>query len=250
MRYAERIQNSFFSNEYDLKNIFEESFVYFNPKEIIGGDFFWVHKTNDKVLIAAVDCTGHGIPGALMSVISLDMLKRIVIDNNCLRPADIILSLDDEVSKVFKFDDKSVINVGMDLSICVFDINANFLEYAGALNSLYHVKDGTLSEIKADRIPIGLVKSVDNFQYTNYFVEYSEDDMFYMFSDGYIDQFGGVDGKKYKTQRFKNFLTSISPNEPDLQQVLLDNNFNKWRAKNEQLDDVLVLGFKPKFRDR
>jgi ligand-binding sensor domain-containing protein/serine phosphatase RsbU (regulator of sigma subunit) len=250
MKYASRIQHALFPTNNAFKRILPNSFVMHRPKDIISGDFYWAVEIGPKVCVAAVDCTGHGVPGALMSVIAVEMLKKTIVQESYRKPAEILKQLDNSLSDLFSTDEddgEKNIADGMDMGICVVDRETMSIEYAGAVNSLYIVSEGELREIKGNRVPVGMGKNFDHVEYDNHYIEFNEDMMFYMTSDGYPDQFGGNDNKKYKYNRFRNFLVSIATHDMDMQQLLLENNFDKWRGSNEQVDDVLVIGFKGKF---
>ncbi len=250
MNYASRIQHALFPTANTFKRILPDSFVLHRPKDIISGDFYWLVELGPKVCVVAVDCTGHGVPGALMSVIAIELLKKTIVQEGYERPAEILEMIDISLHDLFKSDDSeeaSNIADGMDMGVCMIDRETMMIEYAGAIHSLYYVKDGKFMEEKGDRMPVGMAGTIENFHYTNHYVEFSEDDVYYMASDGYADQFGGAQNKKYKNKRFKTFLKSIAGQDLDMQHLLLDNNFNKWRGNNEQVDDMMVIGFKPRF---
>jgi ligand-binding sensor domain-containing protein/serine phosphatase RsbU (regulator of sigma subunit) len=249
MKYASRIQHALFTTTNTFKRILPHSFVMYKPKDIISGDFYWAVEIDSKVCITAVDCTGHGVPGALMSVIAIELLKKTILQESYQKPAEILKQLDASLAELFATDDENqkAIADGMDMGICMIDRETMTIEYSGAVNSLYIVADGELEEIKGNRVPVGMGKNFESFEYDNHYVEFNEDMMFYMTSDGYPDQFGGANNKKYKYNRFRNFLLTIANHDMDMQQLLLENNFDKWRGSNEQIDDVLVLGFRGKF---
>mgnify|MGYP001163417803 CR=1 FL=1 len=249
MKYASRIQHALFPTTNAFKRILPHSFVMHKPKDIISGDFYWAVEIGPKVCVTAVDCTGHGVPGALMSVIAIELLKKTILQESYRKPADILKQLDTSIRDLFtsEEDDQYTIADGMDMGICMIDRETMTIEYSGAVNSLYVISDGELEEIKGNRMPVGMGKNFENSQYDNHYIEFNEEMMFYMTSDGYPDQFGGSNNKKYKYNRFRNFLLTIANHDMDMQQLLLENNFDKWRGAYEQVDDVLVLGFKGKF---
>jgi serine phosphatase RsbU (regulator of sigma subunit) len=246
IRYAHRIQRALFPDELRVRSLFPDSFVMYRPKDIVSGDFYWVHDFGDnRFCIASVDCTGHGVPGALMSVIGVKLLQEIIVQNNIDRPGDILQLLDFKVCTLFKnHHEEYFLAEGMDLSLCIFDKNVKTLQYAGAINSIYQVHDGNLKEIKADRMPVGISDVPNGFTYTNHELSYQSGDIFYLFTDGYIDQFGGQNEQKFKHSRFKDFLASFKSDNMDMQQAMLENNFDRWRGKSEQVDDVLVIGIR------
>ena len=246
--YASRIQRALFPANTTFKRILPHSFVMHRPKDIISGDFYWVAESGSKVIVAVVDCTGHGVPGALMSVIGVELLKRIVIDEGYLKPSEILNRLTAGLYQLFVQDDGVVdIADGMDMGLCVIDREMLTLEYSGAIHSLCKICNNDLHEIKGDRMPVGMAASLKDYRFTNHIVDFTEADMFFMSTDGYPDQFGGKDNKKYKYNRFRNFLVTIAKHDLDLQSLLLENNFDKWRGSFEQVDDVLVVGFRPVF---
>lgn len=248
LNYASRIQRALFPASSTFKRILPHSFAMHRPKDIISGDFYWVAESGSKAYVAVVDCTGHGVPGALMSVIGVELLKRIVLQDGYTRPAEVLNQLTAGLNQLFSKDEEdNYIADGMDMGLCIIDRETLMLEYSGAINSLYRINGNNIEEIKGDRMPVGVAAALKNYMFTNHIVDYSEDDMFYMATDGYPDQFGGNDNKKYKYTRFRNFLISISKHDMDLQQLLLENNFDKWRGLTEQVDDVLVVGFRPMF---
>lgn len=249
MNYASRIQQALFPTNNTFKKIVPQSFVMHRPKDIISGDFYWVTEVGSKICVAAVDCTGHGVPGALMSVIAVELLKKAVVQNGYEKPSEILENMEQLLLDLFISENDEEFNIadGMDMGLCMIDRETMILEYAGAMHSLYYVHNGQLKEIKGDRIPVGLVRGDGESGYTNHYIEFTGDHIFYMASDGYVDQFGGPQNKKYKQKRFRNFLISIAEHDLDMQHLLLENNFDKWRGPNEQVDDVLVVGFKTTF---
>jgi ligand-binding sensor domain-containing protein/serine phosphatase RsbU (regulator of sigma subunit) len=250
MKYASRIQHALFPTNNAFKRILPHSFVMHRPKDIISGDFYWAVEIGPKLCVTAVDCTGHGVPGALMSVIAIELLKRTILQDSYRKPAEILKQMDMNLQELFATeddDDQVKIADGMDMGICMIDRETMTLEFSGAVNSLFVVSDGELEEIKGNRVPVGMGKNFENFEYDNHYIEFNEDMIFYLTSDGYPDQFGGVANKKYKYNRFRNFLTTIANHDMDMQQLLLENNFDKWRGANDQVDDVLVIGFKGRF---
>jgi len=249
MNYASRIQQALFPANNSFKRVIPHSFVMHRPKDIISGDFYWYTEVGAKICIAAVDCTGHGVPGALMSVIAVELLKKTVVQNGHEKPSDILEKMEYQLYELFITENEEEKNIsdGMDMGLCMIDRETMTLEFAGAMNSLYNVKNGVLNEIKGDRVPVGMGRALGKHEYTNHYLEFSDEDIFYMASDGYADQFGGPQNKKYKQRRFRNFLLSIARHDMDMQHLLLENNFDKWRGANEQVDDVMVMGFKTQF---
>ena len=237
IRYAERIQMAMLPPE----DSFDDTFVLFLPKDIVSGDFYWMHDNGDIQFIAAVDCTGHGVPGAFMSIIGYNSLTKIVREYGLTRPAAILDQLNIEVTRSLIQRGDEVINDGMDLALIAYDKRNRTLEYAGAYNPLVIVRDGELITIKADRFPIGM-SSVQNRKFSNIEVDIQAGDILYMFSDGYADQFGGPRGKKFKSLNLKNeFLRNSSLPLPEQKQQLLET-LGKWMDGKAQVDDILIIG--------
>jgi serine phosphatase RsbU (regulator of sigma subunit) len=240
--YAKRIQSAMLPSLVSIQDSFPDSFVFFRPKDIVAGDFYWYKKINNKVFIAVADCTGHGVPGALVSVVCNNALDRAVNDFKLLDPAKILDKTAELVIEAFKVNDKEDVKDGMDISLCSFDMKNNKLEFSGAINSIYHIKNDSLIEIKGDKQPIGQFQNLKPF--TTHKIRLAKGDKIYMFSDGYADQFGGEKGKKFMYRRYRDFILSISNKDFLSQQLALKNEFNSWKGDLEQLDDVCVIGLK------
>jgi len=241
--YAERIQKAMMPSEFLIKKLLNESFVLYKPKDIVSGDFYWIAEKEDKIFIAAVDCTGHGVPGAFMSIIGFDLLRNITREQKIEDPAEILNRLSQGVSDTFsKNIGGQSVKDGMDMALVVLDKTTNTLEYAGALNPLYVVRDGEIIEIKGNRFSIGSVENDDKFD--KHKVALKKNDMVYIFSDGYADQFGGTLGKKYKFRRFRHTLLTISNMPVIKQKSFLNENIENWMGDLEQVDDILIIGFR------
>lgn len=238
IRYAKRIQFAILPP----KSPFPGTFIMFKPKDIVSGDFYWFSEVEGKEFIAAVDCTGHGVPGAFMSIIGHNSLNKIVNQYGILDPGKILSELNREVVETLHHsNEESDVNDGMDLSLISFDKNSKEVKYAGAYNSLYIVRDEKLSEIKADRQPIGLSAGAEKV-FATQLVDVKPGDMVYMFSDGYADQFGGEQLKKFKSKNMKELLIKISNEDVERQRKILDDSIEKWRGDVEQIDDILIIG--------
>ncbi|MFL5764955.1 MAG: tetratricopeptide repeat protein [Bacteroidia bacterium] len=243
INYAKRIQESILPPDNYWKNILPDSFIFYRPKDIVSGDFYWIEQKGDVVCFSAVDCTGHGVPGAMMSVVGFNLLTQAVNEMGLTVPSDILKHLDYGVTKTLRQSgDGKGVKDGMDLSLCSLDKKTNILQYAGAFNSLYYVKDGAFFEIKADKFPIGvnLDGKVDN--YTNHIVPLSKGDCVYLFSDGYADQFGGPKGKKFKYNQLKELLYKNYQLPIEDQKQRLAEAFDSWMGELEQVDDVVIIG--------
>lgn len=239
IQYAKRIQNAILPPSKVVKEYLQESFIYYKPKDIVAGDFYWLEQTEEKVLFAAADCTGHGVPGAMVSVVCNNGLNRSVREYGLTDPGEILTKTREIVIQEFEKSEEEVKD-GMDIALC--SLEGNKLQYAGAHNPLWVIRDGELLETKANKQPIG---QFDNPEpYTTHTIELQKGDSLYIFSDGYADQFGGDKGKKLKTANFKKLLLSIQNESMEKQKQLIDEAFENWKGSLEQLDDVCVIGVK------
>lgn len=244
--YAKRIQDAIFVSRSFIKKTIPQSFILFRPKDIVSGDFYWMQNKDGKILFAAADCTGHGVPGAFMSIISYNLLNRVVMDEGVTTPSKILDRLNKLMFETLSYNEEgNKVKDGMDISLCSYDARARKLEFAGAYNSLYHVSKGNLNEIKADKQPIG--KSTlhgDTLPFINHSIDIKEGDMVYLFSDGYADQVGGETKRKFFYGPFRALLSEISNLPLEQQNKKLDDAMNQWLGNREQVDDILVMGVK------
>jgi ligand-binding sensor domain-containing protein/serine phosphatase RsbU (regulator of sigma subunit) len=241
IEYAKRIQVAILPPAIPFRN----TFVLFKPKAIVSGDFYWLVEKNDKEFIAAVDCTGHGVPGAFMSIIGHNMLNKIVKEYEILKPSDILRHLDKEVNNTLQHstEEKNIVKDGMDITLVCYDRKEKVLEFSGAYNPIYLIRDGELAEIKGDRFAIGRsVTDVQDKIFTNHIMKIKEGDTVYLFSDGYADQFGGIAGKKFKSAPMKELLLNIQNKKMEEQKSILDRTIEAWRGDIEQVDDILIIG--------
>lgn len=240
INYARRIQNAILPPAVLMQQLLPEHFVLYLPKDIVSGDFYWVESVGDHVFFAAVDCTGHGVPGAFVSIVGHNALNRCINEFSLTQPAAILDKLNELVRSDFQKGEK--INDGMDISLAAMNKSTIQLQWAGANNPIYHVRNGELTETKGDKMPIGSYASENKF--TNHEIEFQKGDVIYLFTDGFADQFGGPKGKKFKSRPFKELLISIHQENMIDQQDRLHASFDAWRGELEQLDDVCVLGVK------
>ncbi|MFN8239673.1 MAG: two-component regulator propeller domain-containing protein [Bacteroidales bacterium] len=238
IRYAERIQRAMLPRH----DMFEETFVLFMPKDIVSGDFYWMYQSGDTMFIAAVDCTGHGVPGAFMSIIGHNSLYKVVREYGITQPAEILGQLDTEVIKSIIQSQEKGINDGMDLALIAYNRKARTLEYAGAYNPLYHVRNGEVTVYKGDRFPIGMATLGQKKVFTNVSIDIEPGDMLYMCSDGYADQFGSAEVKKYKTGNIKKLLADIYMLPVNEQKIRLEKEILEWKGDLAQVDDILFMG--------
>ena len=246
INYATRIQSAVIPAEQKIRRLFPHSFVYFNPRDNVSGDFYWVSEVGSKVFLAAVDCTGHGVPGAFLSIIGMNLLRNIIEGQKESDPANILKKLSLELEKTFgNQDSEDTIKDGMDMAICVIDRSNSTLKFSGAVNDLYLVRDSGLIVHKGDRSPVGHSVEGEVPEYNTSTIDICANDVFFMFSDGYADQFGGPELKKFKYRRFRHLLLNIHQLPPDEQKNALNQAFQEWKGSNHQVDDVLVMGFCP-----
>ena len=216
-------------------------FVIFKPKAIVSGDFYRMTSVDSKEIIAAIDCTGHGVPGAFMSFIGYSSLNEVVKEKGITKPSTILDRLNEEVVTALNLQSEEGIKDGMDLALISYDRKTGELEYAGAYNPLYLLRNGELTEIRADRFSIG--KSAEKEKnFTNHKVKIMKEDTIYIFSDGYVDQFGGENEKKFRAGPLKELLINIQNKSMDEQKEILDSTIENWRGKREQIDDILFIG--------
>jgi serine phosphatase RsbU (regulator of sigma subunit) len=243
--YAKNIQEAILPAKEKLLAFFPEHFILYKPKAIVSGDFYWVGKKDNKIICAVADCTGHGIPGAFMSLLGHNILENILQRNTAHNPAAILSALNEEIVARFSEGGKETVKHGMDIAIISLDKEKNALQYAGARNALYLIRDNKLTEIKADRQSTGIVsRNNKEITYTNNTLELKNGDMFYLFSDGFPDQKGGPDKKKFYYQPFKELLVSIHKLPVDIQKQKLDETIMAWTGDEEQIDDILIMGIK------
>lgn len=245
IHYARRIQSATLPPKKKLEAILKEYFILSKPCEIVSGDFYWVAKSNVHVFFAAVDCTGHGVPGSFMSMLGLSALNDIVKSLTVVKASVILDQLNERIKEALHQGEEREMDTheGMDISLCVLELKTNILQFAGARNPLYFIRNNILTEIPADRIDIGS-HSTEKQEFTNHELKCNDGDQIYLFTDGFADQFGGTDRKKYKYQKFKDFLLSIHNEPPEKQKLLLDLEIETWRGNFQQIDDILVMGIK------
>lgn len=244
INYAQRIQQAIIPSQSYFKTLLPDSFILYKPKDIVSGDFYFIEKKNDEVIVAVVDCTGHGVPGALMSVIGLNLFRQAISKSKSSKPSDIIAFLDLGLRRVFKKRGETTIKDGMDLSICNINLKNMEMTFAGVYNPIYHIRGGVLNQIKADKKPIGHAVTDKEYRYNNHQIKLEKDDAIYLFSDGYADQFGGEHGKKFKYSRLRQFLLDINPFSMDEQGELLSKEFERWKENLAQIDDVCLIGIR------
>lgn len=236
--YAQRIQRSILADPEGLQQHVGGSFIYYQPKDIVSGDLYWYYKKENKLYVAAADCTGHGVPGALMSVIANGLLRNNIVKRNLPNPADILHALDEELHTAL-FGEHAT--DGMDIALCEIDLQNKKMLFSGAFRPLVLIRNGQLHEFKGSKFPIGQYSGISKcFDLHSY--ELQAGDTLYLFSDGYCDQFGGERNKKFQRRNFYELLLSIQDMELDEQCSFLEYAHNNWRQDLPQTDDILVMG--------
>lgn len=239
INYAKKIQTAILPS----MELFSEKldhFVLFKPRDIVSGDFYWVEEVDNHWVIIAADCTGHGVPGAFMSMLGVSMLNEIVRVKKIIQPDQILNLLREKIIIALRQKKESSIMDGMDMAVCTLDMEKGSLLYSGAMNPLYHISGGILNQVKADNMPVAIHESMPPF--TLHEVKLKAGDIFYTFSDGFIDQFGGPLQKKYMAKNFRKFLLSIQDQSMIDQGNMLSSEFENYKKDLEQVDDVLVIG--------
>ena len=251
INYAKRIQHSILPSNDEIKKYFGNAFIFYRPRDIVSGDFYWFRPLGDELLIAAADCTGHGVPGAFVSFVCYNSLNACVDEMGLTNPAQILDNARELLVKAFGQHSEDGVNDGMDICLCKINTKTMELEYAGANNPLWFTENienennegkmilPGIREIKADKQPVGLFENKK--PYTNHKIKLKKGQLFYSFTDGFADQFGGEKNKKYNYKRFATYLESIKAHPIEQQFNLLQKEFNSWKGNNDQTDDVLII---------
>ncbi len=247
--YAKNIQQAILPSEEEIETLLPDSFIFYQPKDVVSGDFYWMQeleitkKSNDQiVLFAAIDCTGHGVPGAFVSLMAFNFLEKIVNEHNTHSPSKILQELNREVIQVLRKDGQMTsTKYGMDMSLVSWNKSTNKIIYAGARNPLYVIADNKLTQIEADRMSIGTTPA---YEFTEQEVDTKRGDMLYLFTDGYADQKGGAEEKKFYYPPFRELLAKLSSKSAKEQENVLEETFIKWKGNIKQIDDVLIIGAK------
>jgi len=237
--YAKRIQSAILPPAKLVKEYLQESFILYKPKDVVAGDFYWMEHKDGKVLFAAADCTGHGVPGAMVSVVCNNALNRSVREHGLTDPGEILNKTREIVVAEFEKSEEEVKD-GMDIALC--SIEGMKLQYAGAYNPLWIIRNGEVIETQGNKQPIG---QFDNPEpYKTHSINLEKGDTIYIFSDGYVDQFGGEKEKKFKAKAFRELLLSIQDKAMEEQKKSIDEAFETWKGDLEQIDDVCVIGIR------
>ncbi|MFC2103824.1 tetratricopeptide repeat protein [Bacteroidota bacterium] len=244
IEYASRIQTAILPPVDFISKVIPDYFILYKPRDIVSGDFYWITYKDGKIVVAVVDCTGHGVPGAFMSMLGFAFLNEIVNKERDLKANEILNYLRDYVKKSLRQTGKEdEAKDGMDIALCIIDSDNLKLQYSGAYNPLYLIRNDDFITLKADRMPIG-IHIIEKESFTNHEIDIQKDDIIYIFTDGYIDQFGGPKSSKFKLTPFKEMLISIKDRSLSEQKKLLEEEFNNWKGQRDQIDDVLIMGIK------
>jgi serine phosphatase RsbU (regulator of sigma subunit)/Tfp pilus assembly protein PilF len=243
IQYASRIQNAVLPPD-SMLNQLKEHFILYKPRDIVSGDYYWMTLKDNKTIVAAADCTGHGVPGAFMSMLGISFMNEIVNKSDTTQANEILNHLrSDVIASLGQTGVTGETQDGMDLALCVIDINAMKIQFSGAYNPLYLIRDDELTEYKSDKMPIGIHKEKHD-SFSNHDIKVKKGDALYMFSDGYVDQFGGTRQKKFMTKNFKELLLRINKKSMKEQRDILDKVLMEWMGEVEQIDDILVMGLR------
>lgn len=240
--YAKRIQTSRLPSQSYINENAKNNFVMFQPKDIVSGDFYWATKKHNKFYLATADCTNHGVSGSMMSMLCISILNEVVNERGISSTGDILNETRKEIIKSLNPNGNENVSDGMDCTLCAFDFENKTLEYSSANNNFYIVRKGEIMNIKADKMPVGLGIRLDSF--TTNTIQLESGDVVYTLSDGYCDQFGGENNKKFKAKQFEQLLSTIQNKNMSEQKEILTDTFNNWTKGYEQTDDVLVIGIK------
>jgi serine phosphatase RsbU (regulator of sigma subunit)/Tfp pilus assembly protein PilF len=246
INYAQRMQSAILPPEEYITELLNENFILYKPKDIVSGDFYWIKQVNHYIILVSADCTGHGVPGAFMSMLGISHLNEIVQNREITQPNQILNELRKQIKNSLRQSGKrDGSRDGMDLALCVIDTKANVMQYSGANNPLYIIsnKNGktVFTEIKADPMPVGVHFSSDK-SFTNHEIKLEIGDTFYIFSDGYVDQIGGASKHRFTSEKFRKLLLEIHDQPMYEQKEILEQNLNDWMGIHAQTDDILVIG--------
>lgn len=244
LKYASYIQQALFPNEALISRLVPEHFVFYQPREMVSGDFYYVSVHQNLIFLAVGDCTGHGVPGAFMSILGITFLNQIISRGSFHGAASILNQLREFVMHALsQTGEDAEQKDGIDLTLCIIDSRNSKLDFAGAFNPVYIARNQKLYEIAGDKMPVG-VGAEEEKAFTGHAFDLEDQDTLYLFTDGYVDQFGGKEGKKFKYKSFRELLLNGSSQSMTEQKNSLVTTFNAWKGNQRQLDDVLVCGFR------
>lgn len=245
IKYAFKVQQAILPSLYFIDKILKEYFIFYAPKAVVSGDFYYIEQINDYIIVAVIDCAGYGVQGAMATFIAYNILNQAVKINKLTKPSEILNFIDNSLTSFnYQINNGSKTNDEMDVSIISIHKFHHLVEYAAAYHKSYYTHKGKIFEIKGDKLPIGVNFDGLSYIYTNQAIPVSKGDMIYMFSNGYTNQFGGPHNKRFKNSQFKNLLLEISALPASEQKEILASTFVKWKTNNEQIDDVTIVGIR------
>jgi len=247
IHYASRIQSALMLPSEELDRLLPSHFILNKPKDIVSGDYYWVSHKENKIIVAVADCTGHGVPGAFMSIMGINLLNEIVNKTETIRASEVLNELREHLIKSLgqtghRYEPKD----GMEMALCVVDLDSKQLQFSGAFRPMYLFRNEELIEIKGDRMPIGIYHE-EEVSFTNKEMLVQDNDVFYLFTDGYVDQIGGPNKKTYKSRQFKQLLKDIHQRPLKKQKSILEIEHKGWRSDAEQIDDIMIMGVRLTF---
>ncbi len=241
LHYAKNIQKAIMPHSDSIDNLFKDGFVLYLPKDIVSGDFYFLEELNDRIYLAVADCTGHGVAGAFMSMVGTALLKQIILQKKFTDPAKILNELNEGIVEALRQKETSS-HGGMDIAMCVIDKKEMTLRFSGANRPLHIVRNFNTELTKPDKLPIGGFNADENRTFNSQLIALEKGDHVYLYSDGYADQFGGMEGKKIMTKKFRELIQNMHQTPMKEQHDSLLTFFNTWKGRYEQIDDVLVVG--------
>ncbi len=242
--YAQRIQEAILPMNEEIQKIFPDSFIFYKPRDIVSGDFYWFSQIDKFYVLAVADCTGHGVPGAFMSMIGNDMLNQVVNDESVSNPAEALQLMDKKISNALsKSKENPNTKDGIEMAMCAINPKEKFLRFSGANLPMYLLRNGKMEELKPSNHTLGIISEAQK-SFDLQTVNFEQNDCIYLFTDGFADQFGGEKNKKFMTKRFKEMLISISGKSMDEQKRIIEKTFEVWKGKQKQIDDVCVIGIR------
>jgi len=242
IQYASRIQNALLPPDEEMDKLLPSYFILNKPREIVSGDYYWISQKNNKVIVAVADCTGHGVPGAFMSILGIASLNEIVNKTETIVANEILNQLREQLIKSLRQTGReNETRDGIEISLCVIDFDSKKLQYSGAIRPLYYIRDKEISEIKGDYMPIGVLEG-EKHSFNIKEMEFQENDLIYLFSDGFVDQIGGPERKTFRSKYFKELLVDIHEESLDKQKDVLEKTYEEWKGDMDQIDDILIMG--------
>ena len=247
IHYASRIQTALMLPSEELDRLLPSHFILNKPKDIVSGDYYWVSHKDNRIIVAVADCTGHGVPGAFMSIMGINLLNEIVSKTGALRANEVLNELRDHlITSLGQTGHRYEAKDGMEMALCVVDMESKQLQFSGAFRPMYLLRNEELIETKGDRMPIGIYNE-EEVSFTNKEIQIQDNDVFYLFTDGYVDQIGGPNKKTFKSRNFKKLLKDIYQSPLKEQKAILEKEHKTWRSDMEQIDDIMIMGVKLSF---